>query len=69
SEGDEEEPSRSPRNLESQKVYQGGDAPRLVGKYIPILKRPRMETVDAINAKYLKRKGLDPPERNRGAAE
>ncbi|KAL8876486.1 MAG: hypothetical protein Q9192_008854, partial [Flavoplaca navasiana] len=69
SEGDDGEPSKSVRNVESQKVYQGGDAPRLVGKYIPILERPRMETVDAINAKYLKRKGLDPPERNRGAAE
>ncbi|KAI4266688.1 MAG: hypothetical protein LQ337_008704 [Flavoplaca oasis] len=69
SEGDEEEPSKNVRNVESQKVYQGGDAPRLVGKYIPILERPRMETVDAINAKYLKRKGLEPPERNRGAAE
>ncbi|KAL8914340.1 MAG: hypothetical protein Q9172_007108 [Xanthocarpia lactea] len=60
----EEEPRNSGRNVDSQKVYQGGDAPRLVGKYIPILERPRMETVDAINAKYLKRKGLQPPERN-----
>lgn len=61
-----EQPSgNSVRNTESQKVYQGGDAPRLVGKYIPILQRPRMETVNAINAKYLKRKGLDPPDRNR----
>ena len=61
----EEEPRNNSRNGESQKVYQGGDAPRLVGKYIPILERPRMETVDAINAKYLERKGLQPPERNR----
>ncbi|CAO1600494.1 pseudouridine synthase deg1 [Xanthoria calcicola] len=68
--GIEERPSgNSVRNTESQKVYQGGDAPRLVGKYIPILQRPRMETVDAINAKYLKRKGLDPPDRNRLKSE
>ncbi|KAL8781305.1 MAG: hypothetical protein Q9213_006080 [Squamulea squamosa] len=51
-------------NLDSQKVYQGGDVARLVGRYTPILERPRMETVDAINAKYLQRKGLDPPIRN-----
>lgn len=54
---------KSLRNLDSQKVYQGGDAPRHVGKYAPILERPRMETVDTINTKYLNRKGLDPPER------
>ncbi|KAL8848381.1 MAG: hypothetical protein Q9221_006580 [Calogaya cf. arnoldii] len=56
-------------NVDSQKVYQGGDASRLVGKYTPILQRPRMETVDAINAKYLKRKGLEAPERNRERSE
>lgn len=59
----------SRRYIDSQKVYQGGDAPRLVGKYIPILQRPRMETVDAINAKYLKRKGLDLPERHRQSSK
>lgn len=65
----EQPPGNSVRNTESQKVYQGGDAPRLVGKYIPILQRPRMETVEAINAKYLKRKGLDAPDRNRWKSE
>ncbi|KAI4262522.1 MAG: hypothetical protein L6R42_002300 [Xanthoria sp. 1 TBL-2021] len=67
---DEHEELRdSGRHIDSQKVYQGGDAPRLVGKYIPILQRPRMETVAAINAKYLKRKGLDLSERNRQNSE
>ncbi|KAI4270860.1 MAG: hypothetical protein L6R38_006995 [Xanthoria sp. 2 TBL-2021] len=64
-----EELRDSGRYIDSQKVYQGGDAPRLVGKYISILQRPRMETVDAINAKYLKRKGLDLRERNRQSSE
>ncbi|KAL8657875.1 MAG: hypothetical protein Q9226_001472 [Calogaya cf. arnoldii] len=66
---DEEESRSSSRNVDSQKVYQGGDASRLVGKYTPILQRPRMETVDAINAKYLKRKGLEAPKRNRERSE
>ncbi|KAL8765848.1 MAG: hypothetical protein Q9209_007207 [Squamulea sp. 1 TL-2023] len=63
---DEDAPKTSAKNTDSQKVYQGGDAARLVGKYTPILERTRMETVDAINAKYLKRKGLDPPIHNGG---
>ncbi|KAL8901135.1 MAG: hypothetical protein Q9207_005351 [Kuettlingeria erythrocarpa] len=59
---------RDPRKKrsESQRVFLGGDAPRNVGVYTPVMKKPRLETVDVVNAKYLKRKGLDPPERNRG---
>ncbi|KAL8994633.1 MAG: hypothetical protein Q9169_005455 [Polycauliona sp. 2 TL-2023] len=65
SDGTEGKQRHSARNPDSQKIYQGGDASRLVGKYIPVLQRPRMETVEVINAKYLKRKGLDPPVRSR----
>ena len=46
----------------SQKVFQGGNGPRLVGKYIPVLEKPRMESVEAINAKYAKRKGFEQSE-------
>ncbi|KAL9579438.1 MAG: hypothetical protein Q9212_005105 [Teloschistes hypoglaucus] len=46
------------RGSQSQKVYLGGDAPRLVGKYSPVLERPRMDSVAAINEKYRRRKGL-----------
>ena len=42
----------------SQKVFQGGDGPRLVGKYIPVLEKPRLESVEAINAKYAQRNGF-----------
>lgn len=56
---------RQKRN-ESQRVFLGGDAPRNVGVYTPVMRRPRLETVEMVNAKYLKRKGLDSPERNRG---
>ncbi|KAL8938445.1 MAG: hypothetical protein Q9216_003896 [Gyalolechia sp. 2 TL-2023] len=52
------------RKQESQKIFLGGDSSRYGGKYTSVLERPRMETVDAINAKYLKRKGIDPRERN-----
>ncbi|KAI4112848.1 MAG: hypothetical protein LQ338_008264 [Usnochroma carphineum] len=48
----------------SQRIFIGGDSPRHVGQYTPVLERPRMETVDEVNSKYLKRKGLDPQERN-----
>lgn len=54
------------RKSESQKIFLGGDSPRFIGKYVPVMERLRMESVDEINAKFLKRKGLDPPERNRG---
>ncbi|KAL2042562.1 hypothetical protein N7G274_005056 [Stereocaulon virgatum] len=47
------------RYSRSQEVFQGGDAPRPVGKYVPILERPRMESVEAINLKYAKRKGFE----------
>lgn len=52
-------------NPQSQKVYLGGDSPRLAGKYIPVLERSRMDTVASVNAKYLQRKGFQPPERSR----
>lgn len=53
--GSEGKKSRS----SSQKVFQGGDTPRFVGNYVPILRRPRMESVQVINARYAKRKGFE----------
>lgn len=49
----------------SQKVFQGGDGPRLAGRYIPVMQKPRMESVEAINAKYAKRKGFEQSEEAR----
>ncbi len=43
----------------SQKVFQGGDAPRRAGRYIPVMQKPRMQSVEAINARYAKRKGFE----------
>ncbi|KAL9602668.1 MAG: hypothetical protein Q9219_001658 [cf. Caloplaca sp. 3 TL-2023] len=65
SEADTEEMQGKQSKGVSQKVFLGGDSPRHVGRYIPILQRLRLESVDEINAKYLKRKGLDPPIRNK----
>lgn len=48
--------------MESQKVFQGGNGPRLKGKYIPVMQRSRMESVEAVNAKYAKRKGFEQSE-------
>lgn len=43
----------------SQKVFMGGNGPRQVGKYIPVLKKPKMESVETLNARYAKRKGFE----------
>ena len=49
----------------SQKVFQGGDGPRFVGRYVPVMQKPRMESVEAINARYAKRKGFEQKEETR----
>ncbi|CAD6578698.1 MAG: hypothetical protein ASARMPRED_008807 [Alectoria sarmentosa] len=49
----------------SQKVFQGGDGPRFVGKYVPVMQKPRMESVEAINARYAKRKGFEQKQETR----
>lgn len=40
-------------------VYDGGDGSRGVGKYVPMMKRDRMEPVDVVNARYVAKKGID----------
>lgn len=43
----------------SQRIFDGSNAPRLAGRYVPILQRPRMESVGIANAKYAARKELE----------
>ena len=50
---------RNTNRTGSQKVFQGDNGYKLRGKYIPVMERPKMETVEAINAKYVKKKGID----------
>jgi tRNA pseudouridine38/39 synthase len=41
--------------VRSQKVFDGSSKARYQGKYVPVTKKPRMETLEIINGKYLKR--------------
>ena len=42
----------------SQRVFAGGDSARLMGKYVSVLKKPRMESVDVINSRYAMRRTI-----------
>ena len=53
-----EQNAQGPRSA-SEKVFCGGDEARLKGKYIPVLERPRMESVGTINARYAAKKGFE----------
>ena len=37
----------------SQKVFDGSETARLVGDYLPVMKKPKMDTLEVQNAKYL----------------
>ena len=53
---------RNASRTESQKIFQGDNGYKLRGKYVPVMKRPKMDTVEAINAKYVKKKGPEKSE-------
>ena len=40
----------------SQRVFDGGNGPRLAGEYVRVLDKPRMESVEVINQRYLERR-------------
>lgn len=44
----------------SDRVFDGSNRPRTVGRYIPIMQRTRAETPEVVNARYAVRKGLAP---------
>ncbi|KAI9810805.1 MAG: hypothetical protein M1832_001107 [Thelocarpon impressellum] len=51
-----QEPTKKDRRRDySQKVFDGGDAPRLVGQYVKVLDKRRMESVETINERYRRR--------------
>lgn len=56
SQGKQAHSQSAPRFRNSQQVFAGGDGPRLAGRYTPVLQRPRLESVEVINARYTKRK-------------
>ena len=43
----------------SQKVFQGGNGPKYAGKYVPVMQKPRMESVEIINMRYREKKGFE----------
>jgi tRNA pseudouridine38/39 synthase len=51
--------SEGAKRKRSQKVFQGGNAPALKGKWIPVLQKRRMDPVEDINARYATRKRLE----------
>ena len=53
--------SRQARKPSSQKLYHGGNSASLKGRYVPLLERPRMESVETINARYAAKKGFEDP--------
>ncbi|MCJ1354140.1 MAG: hypothetical protein MMC33_004127 [Icmadophila ericetorum] len=54
-----EEPPATGRAATSQKVFQGGNSHLMKGRYVPVLERPRSESVEIINERYRVRKGYD----------
>lgn len=47
------------RSRNSQEVFQGGNGPKYAGRYVPVMQKPRMESVEAINERYRERKGFE----------
>jgi tRNA pseudouridine38/39 synthase len=47
------------RGSKSQKVFDGGDVPRFQGTYMPVMKKPLMESADEVNEKYANKKGFE----------
>ena len=41
----------------SQKIFDGRETPRMAGRYVPVMQKPRLESVEAQNAKYRAGKG------------
>lgn len=50
------------KGTKSQEVFRGGNMSDLQGIYIPVMKKPQLESVEEINHKYAVRKGFDSPE-------
>jgi tRNA pseudouridine38/39 synthase len=49
--------SLEPRYYRSQKLFDGSETARRAGKYIPVMEKSKMESVDVQNAKYRTGKG------------
>lgn len=54
---------------QSQKVFYGGNETRLGGKYIPVMERRKLDTVEVQNAKYLANKKANREKRAQNGGE
>lgn len=43
----------TPPKSRSQRIFDGGNVPNLVGDYIPAMRKQKLETLETLNAKYL----------------
>ncbi|KAF2841813.1 pseudouridine synthase [Patellaria atrata CBS 101060] len=41
------------------RAFYGGNISKSVGSYVPVMKKPRMDSVEVINARYAERRGLN----------
>jgi tRNA pseudouridine38/39 synthase len=44
------------------RIFDGGDVGRAKGPYTPLLQRERQESVDVVNERYRRRKGIPEPD-------
>ncbi|ESZ97330.1 hypothetical protein SBOR_2293 [Sclerotinia borealis F-4128] len=54
------------RGGRSQKVFAGNDKPRMMGKYIGVMNKIKMDTVEVVNERYVAKKGLVVVEQKKG---
>ncbi|KAI3392504.1 hypothetical protein diail_5639 [Diaporthe ilicicola] len=50
----------------STRVYEGGNGPRFVGTYVPLLKKDKLQSPDELNDRWAQRKGFRNAEEMRG---
>ncbi|KKY30025.1 putative trna-pseudouridine synthase [Diaporthe ampelina] len=50
----------------STRVYEGGNGPRFVGAYVPLLKKDKLQSPDDLNDRWAQRKGFRNAEEMRG---
>ncbi|KIW10379.1 tRNA pseudouridine(38-40) synthase [Exophiala spinifera] len=48
----------------SQKVFQGGDNARIAGKYVPVMQKPKMDSLQVLNGKFASGKKVRRDARN-----
>ncbi|KAF3491437.1 uncharacterized protein GIQ15_00954 [Arthroderma uncinatum] len=50
-------PTNRHQTIRSQRMFGGSDNAKLVGKYVPLMKRSKLDLVEDMNSRYLSKKG------------